>query len=836
MGAVVPTTSDDVIIPSGAIIKLTANTTVNSTTINSGGILLRTAAITLSGTIINNGSIIITSTITANTGSFVWNTTAAWVGGVIPGTYDAVIIPSGSTVALTASDTVNSLTINSGGVLVKNSSLVLSGTITNNGTLTSTTTITANVGTFNWNATSTWVGGVIPGASNDVVIPSGSFISTSTLASITVASTTINSGGSLTIGANITLNGNIFCYGTLTGGSFVITTNGNITVSGTSSGILFSSNSGGFVGTASRIFSLSDGASFDLSKTGATPITSVLSNSSGTWTWIVTNTPNNTTITYKNGSSSTVITALPNSQTYGNLGIKSTSGPSASWTNTLASSLTIAGNLIITNNAPTYRQTLDMLTYTITGNGSTSAVQVVNTNTGSIGLQTQTSTTDFTSIFPGFTPITASTFASYSFNYAGAQAIPGGSYSNLQISGTGAVRTLSGNASVSGTLTLTLGKLFLGNNNLTLGSASTLTVTPSSTTMIVTDGTGSVVKQISGVQSFTFPIGDNTGTAEYSPVTINVKSGSLSSASISARTANSKHSLNTNGAGYINRYWSLASSGITSASMDVTGTYLAADVSGTESSLFTAQYSGGKWNKLNAVNSSLHQITGTNLSSLGDFSASATDLFSTITLAVTFIPEGYYLSDTDPLPVSDNFTVTLASAVGPDYADVETETLTLDATTYTGTAVFTSAPSGNYYIYVKGMALMSTWSAAPLALTQGGNSAYDFTTGVEKAYSIPGFPFLPMILQGTKWCIYSGDIDQDELIGNVDLTMVDNDAFITLEVHGATDLDGDSLVGNVDLTICDNHAFEVVESQSPRKTGSAASKYLHKSLKPQTSR
>ena len=85
-----------------------------------------------------------------------------------------------------------------------------------------------------------------------------------------------------------------------------------------------------------------------------------------------------------------------------------------------------------------------------------------------------------------------------------------------------------------------------------------------------------------------------------------------------------------------------------------------------------------------------------------------------------------------------------------------------------------------------------------------------------------------MIQKGSKWCVYSGDVDQDELIGNVDLTLIDNDAFITMEGRSVTDLDGDALVGNVDLTICDNNAFSVIESQSPRKVGPMAAKFLHK--------
>ena len=198
---------------------------------------------------------------------------------------------------------------------------------------------------------------------------------------------------------------------------------------------------------------------------------------------------------------------------------------------------------------------------------------------------------------------------------------------------------------------------------------------------------------------------------------------------------------------------------------------------------------------------------------------------------ITFIPEGYYDlggANYPNLNVSDTFSVHIASPQGPDYADITSGTVKLDSTTYSDTVTFPAYLNGDYYIYVKGQAIVATWSANPISFTAGEIHSYDFTTGIDKAYSIPGFPYPSMIQKGSKWCVYSGDVDQDELIGNVDLTMIDNDAFVTLEVHGPTDLDGDALVGNVDLTICDNHAFWVVESQSPRKVGGMAYKYLHK--------
>ncbi len=336
-------------------------------------------------------------------------------------------------------------------------------------------TVTANTGSYTWNSSAAWAGGIIPGAAANVVIPSGSYITIST--STTVLSTTVSSGGSLTLSASVTLNGNIINNGTISGSEYILTTNGDISISGTTAALTFSSNSGGVVGTASKTFTLANGATFEFAKTGSTALASAVSNSTGTWTWVVNNSPNNTTITYKNNSSTTVISALPNSQLYGNLGMKSPSSASSDWADSLGASLTITGNIIITNTTVA-KQSLDMRGFTVTGNGSSSII-INNTGGGSVGLLTQSSTTDFSNLFPGFTSVSTSTFTSYAFTNSGNQTIPGGTYTNLSVSGNGGTKTFNGNVIVTGTFSrgggsTTLPVLNFGSYTLTYAAGATL--------------------------------------------------------------------------------------------------------------------------------------------------------------------------------------------------------------------------------------------------------------------------------------------------------------------------------------------------------------------------
>ena len=116
---------------------------------------------------------------------------------------------------------------------------------------------------------------------------------------------------------------------------------------------------------------------------------------------------------------------------------------------------------------------------------------------------------------------------------------------------------------VDGTLTLANGNLSLGTSDLTLGTAA-VAGSPSVTNMIVTNGTGECRRIITGVGPYVFPVGDNTGTPEYSPVTLDFTSGSFSSAYAGVRVTDGTQPDNTSTSDYLTRYWSVTQSGISS--------------------------------------------------------------------------------------------------------------------------------------------------------------------------------------------------------------------------------------------------------------------------------
>lgn len=167
--------------------------------------------------------------------------------------------------------------------------------------------------------------------------------------------------------------------------------------------------------------------------------------------------------------------------------------------------------------------------------------------------------------------------------------------------------------SASANLNLTSGRLTLGNFNLTLGASSTVTGTLNASNMVVATGTGELRKVFTAPGSFVYPVGDNTATAEYSPVTLDYTSGTFSSAFAGVRLENVKHPSNASASHYLNRYWVMSSSGITAYSLTYTANYLAADIVGTEANLFGGLRNAGNtaWLCQNAVNASPNTISNT---------------------------------------------------------------------------------------------------------------------------------------------------------------------------------------------------------------------------------
>jgi hypothetical protein len=370
---------------------------------------------------------------------------------------------------------------------------------------------------------------------------------------------------------------------------------------------------------------------------------------------------------------------------------------------------------------------------------------------------------------------------------------------------------LASDETVNNALTLTSGLLDVGTHTLLLGSEAGVAGTPTAANMIVgTADSGKVKKLLSSAvpHSFTFPVGDNSSAADYSPVTYTLNSGTFSVDTIVVMVANAKHGSNSASTDYLNRYWTLSNSGVVNPNYTAVFTYVPTDVAGTEASLSGALWNGSSWINLGAVNSGAHTFTAANQMVFGDYTAML--IVSSGSVAVTVIPQGFY-NDGDYLNSRDTIRVLLADASSP-YAGVDSADVVLDSLTFTATATLSSAASGRYYLVIKHRNSIETWSAAPIAFTQGSTAAFDFTTAASQAYGNN----LVAVGSVPRYAMYSGDVNQDGYVDPLDLSLVDQSSFNYEAGAGlATDLNGDQYVDPLDLSICDQNSFNYVGVKTP---------------------
>lgn len=175
-------------------------------------------------------------------------------------------------------------------------------------------------------------------------------------------------------------------------------------------------------------------------------------------------------------------------------------------------------------------------------------------------------------------------------------------------------------------------------------------------------------------------------------------------------------------------------------------------------------------------------------------------------LNLTVLIEGLFNSTTN-LMTTDTVMVYLAKSFTP-YDKIDSAKIYLNATG-NGTSIFSKAVwDSNYFIIIKHRNSIETWSASSQKFNALENT-YDFSADVSKAYGNN------LVKRGNKWCIYSGDINQDGYVNSTDLMLINGDAFDFSSGYLPSDLTGDNFIDLHDLVICDNNVFNSVEVKKP---------------------
>ncbi|MDP2189147.1 MAG: hypothetical protein Q8J69_10740 [Sphingobacteriaceae bacterium] len=220
----------------------------------------------------------------------------------------------------------------------------------------------------------------------------------------------------------------------------------------------------------------------------------------------------------------------------------------------------------------------------------------------------------------GFVPGTGTV----TFNSASAQTITGvTNFFRMAVSGGGA-KNLNNTITIQDQLILNSGRVYLGTHDLVMDSLAGVGGSPNASAMVVQNGTGRLRKNFRSTSgAFTFPIGEETGTAEYSPATLNFTAGTFSSnAQASVQVVDAQSSECSGNNNYITRFWTFAHNGITAFTVTATGQYTAADVVGQEAQIF-ARMSRPSLSCLNgaAANLTLKTITISGINVLNILSA-----------------------------------------------------------------------------------------------------------------------------------------------------------------------------------------------------------------------
>lgn len=175
-------------------------------------------------------------------------------------------------------------------------------------------------------------------------------------------------------------------------------------------------------------------------------------------------------------------------------------------------------------------------------------------------------------------------------------------------------------------------------------------------------------------------------------------------------------------------------------------------------------------------------------------------------LNLTLALEGLYNENTG-ISIADSVKVNLRSSSSPyeiiDFSGTKSDTA--------GKCILTFKNASNatgYYLQINHRNSIETWSSAP-ELFMFNNLIYDFTQDSASAYGNN------LILKGSRYCIYSGDVNQDGIVDASDNAIIDNDSYNFVTGYVDSDLTGDGLTDLADLLIAENNSYRIITVSSP---------------------
>ncbi len=530
-------------------------------------------------------------------GNFVVNGTLSGSGAI---TLSGASMNIDGTGSITNTATV---TINAAHAILATANLSFSGTIaitgvntvTNNGTITTSAAggITGSV------AGSIWIN-----AANSTLNVAGPLLATGTL-NASASPNTVNYSGAAQAVKATTYNQLIFSGSAAKTAGGALTANGDFTVAGTATFAAGTSLTHTFFGN------------WIINTTAAAPFSFTTSST------LNFNAPSPAGATSISGTSAATLG-------FNTVNLNNTSGFSSSLNFSITGTLTVAANVIFTPASAVVVGGAG----TLTGSG---VVQVIRA----------TGASDFANQYS----ITNKTLTNLTVEFAGASAQGNGAntFGGLKINNSIGL-TLSGNATVNGTLTLASGNITTSLNAVIISS-----------TGIVSRTSGHIVGNLqknaaTGATSLTFEVGDSSN---YTPVTVSFASVTSAGNLVANTTAGDHPNIGTSNilsSKSVNRYWTLTNSGISFTTYSATFNFATGDLDGgtNTAALIVGKYSSGTWSYPTVGTRTANSTQTTGLSAFSDFQLGEPTI-PAVALLKSVSPSGPQPPDTD-LAYSVTFT------------------------------------------------------------------------------------------------------------------------------------------------------------------------------------
>lgn len=185
--------------------------------------------------------------------------------------------------------------------------------------------------------------------------------------------------------------------------------------------------------------------------------------------------------------------------------------------------------------------------------------------------------------------------------------------------------------------------------------------------------------------------------------------------------------------------------------------------------------------------------------------------YTRIKINLKVSPEGFYFPLFNQLSRRDTFSVYLRNIVSP-YIIVDSAKGIVDSITFSYVFTFSKTVSSSYYIIVKHLNSVETWSMSGGTNINSNGTIfnYDFTSSLSQAYGNN------LQLKSGKYCFYGGDVDQNGFVDLTDLVNVFNKSRDFLSGrYLPTDLNGDSIVDLTDIALCYNNSTNFIRIRRP---------------------